>query len=467
VKKTRLFAAAAAFLLAGAMAAQAPFTIVRPVEGARVREVIKIHIPEKSVPEGGYIAIYVNGSFIEATVPQAKEGMYEYLLDSKKRGLKDGPIKIEVVLHGPTAILDRSSVNVTLANEGQIDVPAEGVHLRYRFREGSSWLYKVHSQVSLLSISEEEEKRGATAAEQMLVDDEFDLLYSIDNVYPSGNGLLRTSGVPDESGMLVFQEMGTDNMTTVQDEDLSPWYVEMTPYGEALSGGGYGWINPLGGSGTIGTAQTFMFLPLPRLPREAESTGNKWSSPVEFPTDYRTSQSGGTWTPTLPLPAEVTLVAFEWEQGHPCAHIQYKFAKGKVGDGKPLQVRGASAEQAEASLLQDVWFATDLGTVVRSDATLTIEYQSGADTGGGIGAGPGMGPAGIQPGVGPGTGTSGRGGAVPGGRGAGLEGGPGVGIGVRGGGTPTMGASGGAGLPAAGTSGKVRMRFRINLLLLD
>src|SRR5690242_9699237 len=48
---------------ASAAVAQAPFTIVRPADGSKVREKVHILIPKSSIPPGGYIGLFLNHKF--------------------------------------------------------------------------------------------------------------------------------------------------------------------------------------------------------------------------------------------------------------------------------------------------------------------------------------------------------------------------------------------------------------------
>ncbi len=451
--------------LYGMAMAQAPFTIVRPAEGARVREIVNIQIPKNSVPAGGYISFWVNGQFIEATLPEVKGNMYQYPLDTKKRGLKDGPCVIEAVLHGTqgakTTILDRSKVNVTIANVAQVTVPADGRNLRYRFTQGRLWVYDIHSTTSLLSISEAEEKRGGTAAEQVLIDDEFDLQYAIDNVYPSGNGLIRIQPVIGPSGKVVFQnrEGGLD---VVDAKQIIPFYVEMTTTGAEEYFASFSWNDPL--QGGVSRNNFGIYLPLPQLPFEAHKVGDSWAATAKFLLKYH-----GYWRADDVLeynknPVSGRLVGYEWEQDHPCAHIQYEFKLGKPPKSShPLDVAGSSFADPSVEYKQDVWLAVDMGTVVRSDAVYTVEglaASGGADISGGGGA---PGGAGLAPGGGGGRGGRGGGGLAPGGGGAGVAPPSGLRGGGGGGQDPSIGGGGfGTG---GGLEGKIRIRYRVNMLL--
>src|SRR2546423_9604374 len=70
---------------------EAPFTIRKPPDGATVREKVKIEIPLASIPDGGYVAFYIDGEFQVALTPtaaqreHAKPGEnYVFTWDTKK-----------------------------------------------------------------------------------------------------------------------------------------------------------------------------------------------------------------------------------------------------------------------------------------------------------------------------------------------------------------------------------------------
>src|SRR5436305_15330088 len=84
---------------AGAAVAQAPLPIVRPADGSKVREKVHILIPKNSIPQGGYIGLFLNGKFLEATVPPLSGKYYDYVLDTKGKAIPDGPATLEAVLY--------------------------------------------------------------------------------------------------------------------------------------------------------------------------------------------------------------------------------------------------------------------------------------------------------------------------------------------------------------------------------
>ncbi|MFN3691136.1 MAG: hypothetical protein ACK4UU_09455, partial [Fimbriimonadales bacterium] len=145
--------AAIGFLMlwSAAALAQAPFTIVRPQDGARVREVVQFRFPIRSVPQGGFIGVSIDGKFIEAVAPAAldtdrERGHYIYKWDTKRLNVPDGEHTVELTLYanpesGQSRVLGRSSVRVQVENE--IKPPAEGIFLRYRWVPGKVYRYDV------------------------------------------------------------------------------------------------------------------------------------------------------------------------------------------------------------------------------------------------------------------------------------------------------------------------------------
>lgn len=446
--------------------AQAPFTIVRPIEGSRVREVVKILIPKNSVPNGGYISVSVNGQFIEATLPQVKGEMYEYLLDTKKRNLKDGPVTIEVTLYGPTAgdrtaIIDKSKVNVILSNGANIKISSGGLKMRYKMRVGTTWNYDIHRTISLLTISSEEQKKGGTPAEQVVSDDDYMSRFTVDNVYPGGNGLLRIEVIPNPIyGTVVFQEPD-GNLEVIRDDELTPLYTEITPYGKSVF-----FSLPLGIGGPAGRHVAIPEDVTP-LPIDPQKVGEKWSTTIKLPGDFSQASGVKSKSQLQMLDRQVTgeLVALEWEQGHPCAHIRYEFKLGKI-EGEKVKYNNSIVNDAAYSYRQDAWYAIDLGTIVRRDEAIELEGIAGdapqANAGGGAaGAGVAPGPGGVPSssgggGVGAGTGAVGL---PQGGPGRGGRGGRGGQMGNEpGGGGQNPGA---AGLP----EGRIRVVLRQSMIL--
>jgi len=129
------------WMIFGVAWAQAPFTIVRPLDGARVRETVQVRFPIVSVPQGGFIGVSLDGKFVEAVAPSAlrsdsEKRHYIYAWDTKGRNVPDGTHTLELTLYsgtegGSPRVLARSSVRVIVENG--IQPPAEGIRLQYRW----------------------------------------------------------------------------------------------------------------------------------------------------------------------------------------------------------------------------------------------------------------------------------------------------------------------------------------------
>ncbi|MCS6918440.1 MAG: hypothetical protein NZM28_01570, partial [Fimbriimonadales bacterium] len=143
------------------------------------------------------------------------------------------------------------------------------------------------------------------------------------------------------------------------------------------------------------------------------------------------------------------LERFEWERGYKCAKIVYEFTGNLPGE---IELGGLRLEKPKSVVRRVVYFAYDLGQVIRMTTTLQVEGTVRQDQfGGGMG---GPGGFGGPPGFGRGPGGFGGAedeGAMRGGRGprnpaaaGGLSAGVGAGIGAGGGGQ-TRGGFGGGG----------------------
>src|SRR5579862_3914402 len=196
----RLLVIALSICIVGSALAQSSFTVVRPADGSKVREKVRVMIPKNSIDPGSYIGVFLNGKFVEAVVPPVEGNYRVYTLDTKlptgtfPAGIPDGEMKLELVKYeGGDAprIVDRSSVTVTVANHMNISIPAGGVHLRYGFSSGQNLVYDVHELVTsytLSGIGSDNQGRAPSFPQSELA---FRMLYAVDNTYGNGDALLR------------------------------------------------------------------------------------------------------------------------------------------------------------------------------------------------------------------------------------------------------------------------------------
>lgn len=433
----------------GAAFAQAPFTIVRPADGSKVREKVNVLIPKGSVQPGGYIGIFLNGKFIEAreAVAPASAKYFTYVLDTKGRGIPDGRVNLEIVHYVDYSenprIVDRTSVTLNVANSASIAIPANGFRLRYKFRPKTELVYTLQQRVALSTISGTQNRAGGRPAELPLEAEKIRLLYATDNAYGNGDGLVRMQAMPQKGKDYAILTTSTDpEPKRYFDYMMAPVYMRISSTGREVFGSvpSYFGIEGSSGTGEDVTMNLYANFPLPTLPDKPVKPGSSWESRF---------QSGNLDLSKLPEMTRVTtgfrgrgeFVGVEWEMGHPCAKIKNTIASGTTSvDGRRLTAQGSAFADDKAEMVETIWFALDRGVIVKRVRDLTIdrkiESQGSAPGGFGAPGGPGMAPGGR-----PGSATPGRpGGTPPGGD-------PGLGGAERQAGMPGLGgpARGGAG----------------------
>jgi hypothetical protein len=451
--------------------AQGSFTIVRPFDGAKVREVVRVLMPKNSIPDAGYVGVFLNGDFKEAVDPKlTKDGKYyEYMLDSKS--FDDGNYKLELKLYvdysSQPRIVDTSSIDITIANKATIPVPEDGVKLRYNFSLGGERIYRLQQRVVTNLIGEKDQQKSTRAFQIQQDGESFKMLYACDNIYGNGEGLIRMQIVPDKGikgrEYSFVTTSGASEPKKFYPENMAAVYMRLSPTGREVFGTVPAYFGIDNNTGFGNRTALFASFPLPVLPSKAIRPGDSWQT---------TFQQGALDMSKIyevnsvieNVPARGEFVGVEWEMGHPCAKI-----KNSISQGAPAPKGGAAAKAGEAisgrkySMEETIWFALDTRTVVKFFRDITVEGK--IDTGGMFGSGGGSG-GGAPAGGGRAGGGGDRGGGarspddfemtdrsmfqgpppgvVPGGRqGGGRPGGP-AGFQGPGGGPP--GPGGGAGM---------------------
>ncbi len=402
-----------------ALAQTAPFTIVRPADGSRVREKVRVLLPKGSVPQSGYVGVFLGGKFIEALKPDLQGKYHVYTLDTKGRGIPDGPLKLEMVLYvdfnEQPRIVDRSSIDVRIANKA-VPIPAGGTRLRYRWVPGTELVYTMLQRVAVSTISENQNQLGGRATEFPAEFEKIRLSYSVEQAYGNGDGLLRLQALPikgrDFADLTVS---GETEPKRYRDYEMASIYMRVKSTGHEV----FGTITPpyVPLEGTSGEAQRldlFAAFPLPTLPTKAVREGSSWQSrfqqgKIDLEKLYNVTSVVSTF------PARGEVVSTEWEMGRPCVKIKHSIAAGTTSlEGAKLRKSGAAFADNKLSLTEQIWFALDTRQVIKIIRDQTVEIRTQAP--GGFGGGPSGGSAG-----------GGSGAAAP----AGEGGGPGA-AGTRG-----------------------------------
>lgn len=419
------------WLIFGVAWAQAPFTIVRPLDGARVRETVQVRFPIRSVPQGGFIGVSIDGKFVEAVAPAAlrsdrERGHYIYEWNTKARNVPDGQHTIELTLYSGTEggnprVLARSSVRVIVANE--IKPPAGGIRLQYRWLPPGKIVR--YNMTYTVKESTEIQYSGLTPEENTL----YELRFKGDlNVLDWRNNLGLISwivfppavrGAPGQYEVLtgknfapVYQEVESTGRVRYQNarigEQLQQEYDVL-----------YYWVGDLA-----------IIPPKPLKP------GDRWTGTIVLGNPLRSGDISEVAEDQVPAAAR--LERFEWERGYKCAKIVYEFTGNLPGD---VDVGGIRLEKAKIKFRRETYFAYDIGQIVRQRTTIEIETtqreQPGASGGFMGGGAPPMGGRGGFAG-----GDEDEGGMI-GGRGA--RGPRGGGLGLPGGAPGTPGGLGAGG----------------------
>jgi hypothetical protein len=378
--------------MAGSILGQGTFTIRRPVEGQTVRETVDIRIPRNSVPGGGYLGIWVNGKFLEATVPELSGGDYLYRLDTKARKIADGPAKIEVVLYvdfnDRPRVVNRSSVNVKVDNAASIRVGAEGLRLRYEFSPGMEKVYRVENRVSFATITDQQNRAGGRAAELPIEAERFRYLYAVDNVFRDGGqttGMVRAQmlPLPGLDYVRVTTESSQQPRRYSRDQ-LAPLYMRLTDTGREIFGAVPLYVPMAGSSFSFSTLDLYALIPLPVLPSRPVRPGDSWQSPFQGST-LDISRVFETKRLTSSFPARGTLEGIEWEGGRRTARIRNSIEFGASSEeGRMLQTQGRAFADDKITLNELVWFDIDRGVVTKLERDITIDRKlDGAQAGGG------------------------------------------------------------------------------------
>jgi len=406
----RMILSAAVLLSATALSAgaqnQAPFTIRRPPDGATVREKVKVQIPLASIPEGGYVSIYVDGDFRGAipVTPDEREKITEeaektkspayftYTWDSKAPvkirfaakpvAPKDGTHEITAKLFAPaeknpSVLKETTSVKVNLANSLESNVGA--IRLFYKFVDGDTRGYN-RTGASIMVAGLSQGVQGSD--DQELVSYNSDLAYGVEDKYPSGSAIVRNK-------MNRLEVRQGSSVSVYPSEQLpSALFQEVDQFGDVIYQNHSVSFDQFAQMGIPVSAT----LELPKLPKQAVTIGDKWSTPnvsLEIPGTAEADQPKVT--------VNSTFAGIEWEGGYPTAriHRSYQSSLGGGLKAKSITVGSTTVTSPSISMEEDVYIAYRSGTLVKVSKTLTVTGKTDTGVAGGGMGGPGMGGGGM------------------------------------------------------------------------
>ena len=372
-------------LVAGAASVafgQAPFTIVRPADGAKVRETVHVLIPKNSVPKIGYVGIFLDGKFLEAIVPDLSGRYYQYDLNTKAEGIEDGKHTLEAVLYvdysDEPRIVDRSSVTLDVENHANIPIPASGFDIRYHFKPGNDYGYTVEQKVAKNLVSVNAAALGLDQANLPLDYEKIHMNYAVENTFDNGDGLLRLQAEPPKNRTSVsFTPSGAVDARVFGQYDMAPIYMKVSNYGFEV----FGSVPRFLGFENVKTSGDNPFYadwPLPTLPTNHVKPGDVWPTRFQLGKNNAGALVGANSVVNA-YPARGEFVDLEWEMGHPCA----KIVNGITFGGKPMPTGGNSPR---VSLEETVFYAIDTKQVIKIVRDQTFD-QTGETPGPNFGGG--------------------------------------------------------------------------------
>lgn len=390
----RLLGIGIAFAAATAVA-QAPFTIVKPQEGANVRETVTIVFPKNSVPRGAFIGVAIDNKFVEATVPtfDQKLDALVYKLDTKARKIADGKHTIKVNLYmnvdGKPTIADSSEVTVTVGNHAGITVPDDGLKIRYKWRPGTAHSYTVTMGMDLSTMTEAQNRIGGRAAQLPVALETIRILFAVDDLKPGGLGLVRAQLLPDKGKDYVVATVASETEPSIHyQEEFAPIWRLLTPTGREVYGDAPAYWIPEGKE-RVGAADQalYVLIPLPVLPEDPVTIGESWQGQIGFAGSLESAWTRGRVNTYQP--ARGTFINVEWEQGRPCAHLRYEIeVVERSADTETLKVLGREFRgDSRFKMQQDIWVTVDTGVLIRADLVLEADQKMSAPSGGGGAAG--------------------------------------------------------------------------------
>ncbi len=421
----RLLTLALATCLVGSAFAQGAFTIRRPVDGSKVREVVSVRIPKNSLEDGAYLGVFIDDKFIEAVMPDVEGDDYVYKLDTKARKLADGEHKIEIVKYVPYAdrprITNRTSVSVIVDNYTSIPVPEDGIDLKYKFVKGQELIYNDENRQSISLISQALAQVGGRAGERVLDVERIRYMYAIDNTYQTKTGLealVRVQGLPWKGkDYAIFTVNGETEPKKYYTHQMHPVYTRYTSKGREVESGVPFYVPLDGTSGESYRLDLYKLDSIPVLPARKIKPGEPFVATFMIPT-LSMDKLNEVHNIMTPIPARGTFEGVEWQNGVPVAKLRMIAAEGQENLAGIKNLNAIEGEAVRLEMECIVWFDLDKGRFVRVETSQTQESLVDVNVGGTGG------PAGNSPGTsgGPSAGREPEGGRPGGNRGGGTRG---------------------------------------------
>src|SRR5207244_1290360 len=138
--------------------------------------------------------------------------------------------------------------------------------------------YNLLQRLSVNTITKNQLALGGKAAELPLDYEKIRMVYSIENSYDNGDGLVRMQAAPQKNKKYVlFTPEGSTTPQLVFDNQMASIYMRLTNTGLEVFGSLPDFI-PFQGVGTEGGLRLYADWPLPTLPSKRVRPGDVWQT---------------------------------------------------------------------------------------------------------------------------------------------------------------------------------------------
>lgn len=333
--------------------AQTEVEIVRPMDGATVREVVRVVVPASSVPSGGYVSISIDGRRRSAIAKNVEADAFIYEWDTKsldpdaslplaQRQPREGEHAVTVQAFdsaGRTYGVPKT-ITVNVRNKASELMPPSGLMLSYTLKTGGKSKYRFTSVTNIKDVAGAQEL--AATIGQEIEGGELTVLQSIEDLRPDGTALVRQK----MDGVLRLLQGGRSIPVTGVT-------AKATYKIEDRAGRTLGVIQ----SRASGTAFS---VDLPNLPVSRVRIGDSWTDVDNVFQDVATGSN-------ISMPCSSTLEGLEWQGGHPCAKIRTTFSGTRKLPESPILTEPVPMKGEKIT-----YFAFQVGKVISSETTVLI-----------------------------------------------------------------------------------------------
>ncbi len=342
--------------VSGSLYAQSQIEISRPLNGATVRETVRVVVPASSVPSGGYVSIMIDGHRRSALALDVKSDAFVFVWDTKaldpdtklplaQRQAREGSHALAVQAFDASGKIfgDPKQISVTVKNKASELMPASGLLLRFDHKVGPVSKYKFYTETNLSDISGAKEL--ADTVGQAIEAVEMVVAQSTEDIRPDGTALVRQK----LDGDIKLGSGG--RMAPIPNVKAKAAYRIEDGCGRTV------------GNIESRAAGDKVVVEMPNLPVQRVRIGDSWTDLDNIFQDWTSGSN-------LAMNVTSTLEGVEWQGGYPCAKIRSTYSGTKKLPNSPVLTDPVPIRGERIT-----YFAFQVGKVISSETTAMITAQ--------------------------------------------------------------------------------------------